>query len=66
MEVPPKVLWTGAQKITGDAVDFNYCLDFTDARTTVHGKVDPVDPPLRSLVTVRMQNTSEGWRIADS
>lgn len=62
MEVPPKVLWTSAQKIAKAAVDFNYCLDFTAARTTVHGKVDPADPPLRKLVTVRMQKTSEGWK----
>lgn len=62
MEVPPNVLWTSAQKITKDTVDFNYCLDFTDARTTVNGKVDPVDPPLRKLVTVRMQHTVEGWK----
>lgn len=65
MEVPPEVLWTNAQRITKDTVDFNYCLDHTNARTTVNGEVDPVDPPFRSLVSVRMRNTVEGWKVRE-
>lgn len=61
-EVPPEVLWTSARKITKNAVDFNYCLDFTNSRTTVNGTVDPVEPPLRKLNTVRMVKTADGWK----
>ena len=62
-EIPPKGLWTSSQKITKDAVDFNYCLDSTNERTVYSdGRVDPKDPPFRRLVTVRMENTVEGWK----
>jgi len=62
MEVPPEVLWTSAAKIGKDTVDFNYCLDQTNAREiNVNGEVNPKDKPFRRLVTVRMRKTAKGW-----
>lgn len=63
MEVPPKVLWTSAAKIQAKTVIFNYCLDDTDSRTVnTNGDVNPRPNPLRRLVTVQMEKTSEGWK----
>ncbi|MDR7254946.1 hypothetical protein J2X46_003948 [Nocardioides sp. BE266] len=65
LEVPPEVLWTNATKITAKTVTFNYCLDYTNARiTNIDGRVTEHTPPLRRLVGVQMQKTSEGWKKA--
>jgi len=61
-EVPPEVLWTSAERITQDVVDFNYCLDHTNSRVTVNGEVVPKKEPLLVLARVRMRKTSEGWK----
>jgi hypothetical protein len=61
MEVPPEVLWTSASRIRKDTVDFNYCLDNTNIRITVNGKVTPQKKPYRVLRTVRMRKTEKGW-----
>lgn len=65
MERAPTVLWTSATRITKTDVDFNYCLDMsTDHEVNpTTGKVNPVDPPLKQLVTVRMLNTTKGWKL---
>lgn len=60
-EVAPEVRWTSASKIRQTTVVFNYCLDYTDARITVNGTANPVEPPYRRLVTVQMRRTVKGW-----
>jgi len=60
-EVPPKVLWTSASKIGPTTVVFNYCLDHSDARITVNGNPNPIEPPYRRLLTVQMRKTVKGW-----
>ena len=61
MEVPPEVLWTSATKIGKDTVDFRYCLDNTNIRITVDGKVTPQKKPYLVERTIRMRKTSRGW-----
>jgi len=61
MEVPPRVLWTGASKIAKDTVVFNYCLDYTDARITANGQITTIEKPYRRLVEVQMRETVKGW-----
>ncbi|WP_408899819.1 hypothetical protein ACJ5H2_21790 (plasmid) [Nocardioides sp. R1-1] len=61
MEVPPEVLWTSATKIGKETVDFRYCLDNTNIRITVNGKVTPQKPPYLVERTIRMRKTSKGW-----
>lgn len=63
MEVPPEVLWTSAEKITKNQVDFNYCLDDTNSRTVnTNGDVNPKPEQLRRLVTVQMVKAAGAWR----
>lgn len=61
MEVPPELLWTSATNIGKDTVDFRYCLDNTNIRITVDGKVTPQKKPYLVERTIRMRKTSKGW-----